>query len=231
MTTESVPAGGDPRRLLSDIRSLAHQVRLDQRMTWVALLVLGAVTLVGIPFDWLGMTVHCRPDTSCEFARRGVLLYWPPALLLAYTAIAVCYMRAARARGLGARTLPYAIAGAATTVVFTTAWIAAALYFPDHPLPDQPLPYRWLILDRLVSPWSMIGIALVVLARIERNLGLLLFTLAYLALVLLVLPMNEGWGLAGWELQARFAVPQVISGALLLLGAAGFFRAARRQQR
>ncbi|SCL24892.1 hypothetical protein GA0074692_1857 [Micromonospora pallida] len=204
-------------------------------MTWVALLVLGAVTLVGIPFDWLGMMVHCHPDTSCEFARRGVLFYWPPALLLAYTAIAVCYVRAARARGLGARALPYAIAGVATTVVFTAAWVAAALYFPHHPLPHHPLPHHplpyWgLILDRLVSPWSMIGIALVVLARIERNIGLLLFTLAYLALVLLVLPMNEGWGLAGWGLQARFAVPQVISGALLMLGAAGFFRAARRRQ-
>ncbi|MEV5821066.1 hypothetical protein ACFYMB_17965 [Micromonospora haikouensis] len=231
MTTEPVAAGGDPRRLLSDIRSLAHQVRLDQRMTWVALLVLGAVTLAGIPFDWLAMTVRCHPDTSCEFARRGVLFYWPSALLLAYTAIAVCYSRAARSRGLGARTLPYAIVGAATTVVFTAAWVAAALYFPHHPLPYQPLPYWWLVLDRLVSPWGMIGIALVVLARIERNIGLLLFTLAYLALVLLVLPTNEGWGLAGWGIQARFAAPQVVIGALLLLGAAGFFSAARRRQR
>lgn len=83
----------------------------------------------------------------------------------------------------------------------------------------------------MVSPWGIIGIALVVLARIERNIGLLLFTLAYLALVLLVLPMNEGWGLAGWGIQARFAAPQVVSGVLLLLGAAGFFRAARRRQR
>ncbi|MFG1803911.1 hypothetical protein ACGFI4_27580 [Micromonospora carbonacea] len=231
MTTEPVAAGGDPRRLLSDIRSLAHQVRLDQRMTWAALLVLGVVTLLGIPFDWLGMQARCHPDTSCEFARRGVLFYWPPALLLAYTGIAVCYVRAARSRGLGARAVPYAIAGAATTVVFTAAWVAAARYFPHHPLPDQPLPYWWLLLDRLVSPWGMIGIALVVLARIERNIGLLLFTLAYLALVLLVLPMNEGWGPAGWGLQARFAVPQVVSGALLLLGAAGFLRAARRRQR
>ena len=34
MTTDSVPAGGDPRRLLSDVRTLAHRVRLDQRVTW-----------------------------------------------------------------------------------------------------------------------------------------------------------------------------------------------------
>ncbi|MEH0973641.1 hypothetical protein V6U77_21175 [Micromonospora sp. CPCC 205546] len=231
MIAESLSAGGDPRRLLSEVRSLAHRVRLDQRMTWVALLVLAGVTFVGIPFDWLGMTVRCHPDTSCEFARRGVLYYWPPALLLAYAAIAVSYVRAARARGLGARVLPYVIAGAATTVVFTAAWVAASLYFPSHPESMQQLSYWWLVLDRLVSPWSMIGVALVVLARIERNIGLLLFTVAYLALVLLVLPMNEGWGLAGWGLQARFAVPQAISGAVLLLGAVGFFTAARRRQR
>jgi hypothetical protein len=231
MTTESVPVGGDPRRLLSDVRSLAHQVRLDQRMTWVALLVLGAVTLFGIPFDWLGMTVHCDPANSCEFARRGVLYYWPLALLLAYAAIAVSYVRTARERGLGARVVPYVIAGAVTTVVFTASWVAAALYFPSHPESMQPLSYWWLVLDRLVSPWGMIGVALLVLAWLERNLGLLLFTLGYLALVLLALPMNEGWGLAGWGLQARFAVPQVISGAVLLLGAVGFLKAARRQNR
>jgi len=230
MTTDPISADGDPRQLLSDVRSLARRVRLDQRMTWVALLVLAAVTLVGIPFDWLGMKVHCNPDTGCEFARRGVLYYWPLALLLAYAAIAVSYVRAARARGLGARVLPYAIAGAATTVLFTALWVAAALYFPSHPESMPRLSYWWLVLDRLVSPWSMIGIALLVLARLERNTGLLLFTLAYLALVSLVLPMNEGWGLAGWGLQARFAVPQVISGAVLLLGAVGF-RAARRRQR
>jgi hypothetical protein len=229
MTTEPISAGGDPRRLLSDVRALAHRVRVDQRMTWVALLVLAAVTLVGIPFDWLGMTVHCHPDTSCEFARRGVLYYWPPALLLAYAAIAVSYVRAARARGLGARVLPYAIAGAATTVLFTALWVAAALYFPSHPESMQRLSYWGLVLDRLVSPWSMIGIALLVLARLERNIGLLLFTAVYLAAVLLVLPMNEGWGLAGWGLQARFAVPQVISAAVLLLGAAGFRVAHRRR--
>lgn len=230
MTTNSISAGGDPRRLLTDVRDLAHRVRRDQRMTWAALLVLAVVTLVGIPFDWFGMTVHCHPDGSCEFARRGVLYYWPAALLLAYTAIAVCYVRAARARGLGARVLPYAITGAATTVVFTAAWVAAALYFPRHPAPIDPLPYWWFVLDRLVSPWGVIGVALLVLARLERNVALLLFTVGYLALVLLVLPMDFGWGLPQWGIRAEMAVPQLISGAILLLGAAGFAAAGRRHR-
>ncbi|NMO52842.1 hypothetical protein HH310_16795 [Actinoplanes sp. TBRC 11911] len=229
MTTESVPTG-DPRRLLSDVRTLAHRVRLDQRLTWVALLVLAAVTFAGIPVDWFGMRVHCRPDGSCEFARRGVLYYWPAALLIAYATIAFFYVRAARARGLGARVLPYAITGAVTTVVFTAAWVAAALYFPRHPLPDQPLPYWGVVLDRLLAPWAMIGVALLVLARLERNVALLLFAAGYLALVLLVPPMNVAWGPPGWNLRAGFALPQIVNGVVLLLGAAGFALARRRHR-
>jgi hypothetical protein len=230
MTTESVPAGGDPRRLLSDVRALAHRVRLDQRMTWAALLVLGAVTLVAVPFDWFGMTVHCRPD-GCEFARRGMLYYWPPASLLAYGAIALWYLRAARARGLGARVLPYAITGAATTVVFPAAWLAMSMYLSSHPVPDGPMPYWLLVLDRLVMPWGMIGVTLLVLAWLERNVALLLFTLAYLALVLLVLPLNSGFGPPQWGIRGQFTVPQLIVGVVLLLGAVGFRAAARRRNR
>jgi hypothetical protein len=225
MTTESVPAGGDPRRLLADVRGLAHRVRLDQRLTWAALLVLGVVTLIGIPFDWFAMKVHCLPDGSCEFARRGVLFYWPPALLLAYAVIAVSYVRSARARGLGARVLPYAITGAVLTLLFTAAWVAAALYFPDHPV---RFPSWVLVLDRLIAPWGIIGVALLVLARIERNVALLLFTVGYLA-VALTLPTNVGWG-TSWGLRASFAIPQVVCGLVLLLGAVGFAVARRRHR-
>jgi hypothetical protein len=224
MTTDSV-RGDDPRRLLSDVQSLAHRVRLDQRLTWVALLVLGVVTLVGIPFDWFGIKLDCAPDGSCIFARRGVLYYWPPALLLAYGAIAVAYVRTTRARGVGARVLPYAITGAVTTVVFTAAWIGAAVYFPDHPIEFS----QWvLLIDRLIAPWGTIGVALLVLARLERNVALLVFTLAYLVLVVLVLPMNDGLSSGG--IRAGFAIPQLIAGVALLLGAAGFALARRRQR-
>jgi len=117
-----------------------------------------------------------------------------------------------------------------TTVVFTAAWVAAALYLPEHPAPLDPLPYWWLLLDRLVAPWGVIGVALLVLARLERNVALFVFTLGYLALVLLVLPMNTGLDASGWDLPAQFAVPQAIAGAVLLLGALGFRRAHRRQR-
>jgi hypothetical protein len=48
--------------------------------------------------------------------------------------------------------------------------------------------------------------------------------------VLLVLPMNVGFGQPFGGIRAAFAAPQLIAGVLLLLGAAGF-RAARRRHR
>lgn len=230
MTADSMPAGSDPRRLLSDVRALTRRVRLDQRMTWAALLVLATVTFAAIPFDWFGMVVRCMPDGSCEFARRGMLYYWPAALPLAYAIIAFWYLRAARARGVGARVLPYAITGAATTVVFPAAWVAVALYLSDHPVPDHPLPYWWFVLDRLVMPWGMIGVALLVLAWLERNVALLLFTAGYLAMVLLVLPMDSGFGPPHWGFRLSMALPQLGAGVVLLLGAIGFAAARRRQR-
>ncbi|WP_122979786.1 hypothetical protein [Actinoplanes teichomyceticus] len=241
MTADSVAAGDDPRRLLLDIRHLTDRVRRDQRLTYVALLVLAAVTLVAIPFDWLFMRVHCD-GSGCMFARRGMLYYWPPALLLAYAAIAVSYVRAARARGLGARVAPYAITGAATAVVFTAAYTAAAAYFPTHPpFGGGPVPFWWIVLDRLIAPWGLIGLALLVLARLERNVALLGFTLGYLVLVLLVLPTTDGMRLPGWavpsfmsattmQLRLSMTPAQLVIGVALLAAGIAFARARRSQR-
>ncbi|SBT39162.1 hypothetical protein [Micromonospora auratinigra] len=225
MTTESVPADGDPRRLLSEARGLARRVRVDQRVTWSALLVLAVVTFVGIPFDWLFLVERCGADGTCQFSRQGVLYYWPVALLLAYAVIAFCYVRVARTRGLGARVLPYALTGAALTILFTATWIAARLYLPSHPR-TTPFPDWVLVLDRLISPWGTIGVALLVLARLERHLGLLLFTIGYLAVVLVPLAPDVTWGAP-----RPIVLPQqLISGTVLLLGAAGFALADRRRR-
>ncbi|MGX6606581.1 hypothetical protein ACWKSP_31325 [Micromonosporaceae bacterium Da 78-11] len=224
-------ASGDPRRLLADVQALAQRVRLDQRTTWAALLVLAVVTLVAIPVDFFAMKVDCHPDGSCAFTRRGMLFYWPPAMVLAYAAIAVHYLRVARERGLGGRVLPYAITGAATTVVLPAAWLAVFLYFRSHPYPDSPLPYWYFVLDRLVMPWGTIGVALLVLAWLERSVALLLFTAGYLASVLLVLPMSDGFSSPHLGIRAAMAAPQLIVGIVLLLGAAGFARADRRRRR
>ncbi|MEU7874790.1 hypothetical protein [Dactylosporangium sp. NPDC049140] len=227
MTTDSVPAGGDPRRLLSDVRALAHRVRLEQRVTWFALLVLAAATFVGIAFDWYFLDAHCVPTpdgSECRVWHRGAAFYWPPALLLAYTAIAVCYVRVARARGLGARVLPYAFTGAAGAVLYTAAGLVVRQYLLSHPVPTHPLPYWALLLDRLIAPWGTIGVALLVLAWLERHVALLAFTLGYLAVVLV--PIDFGWG-ADWGYSLR---QQAINGTLLLLGAIGFALARQRHR-
>jgi hypothetical protein len=81
-----------------------------------------------------------------------------------------------------------------------------------------------LFVDRLIGPWGMIGIALLVLARLERNIALFAFTIGYLAVVLV--PINFGWGV-GWGPLWGFAPQLVINGGLLLLGSAGFALAPR----
>ena len=213
----------DAHRLLSDVRALTGRVRRDQRLTWAALLILAAVTFVAIPVDYAGMDVDCTGDV-CAFDRIGVHYYWPVALLLAYAAIALSYVRAARARGLGARVMPYAITGTVLTVLFVAAWAGIRIYFDSHPPITFP---EWvLVLDRLIAPAGTIGIALLVLARLERNVALLVFTLGYLAVVLV--PIDFGWH-AHSSVRAEFVPQQVINGVVLLLGAAGFALAGRRR--
>jgi hypothetical protein len=225
MTTDSIP---EPRRMLAETRSLARQVRLDQRLTWVTLAVLAGVTFLAIPFDTHFMYVHCTPDGACHFKRWGVLYYWPAALMLSYAAIAYAYMRVARSRGLGARVLPYAITGAALTVLFTGVYLWVGHYFDTHPVPVHPYPAWVMVLDRLIAPAGIIGIALLVLARLERNTALLLFTVIYLLFVLV--PINFGWVGHGDRTRTFWVPEQVINGTLLLLGAAGFALARRRQR-
>lgn len=228
MTAESMGAG-DPRRILVDARALARRVRLDQRVTWVALLVLAAVTLVAIPVDLAGTDVSCTPVADggrCQVTRGGAMLYWPPALLLAYAAIAVSYMRIVRARGLTARVLPYVFAGAALTVIVAVVWLLEWRHLATDPPVD---PYQpWILLvDRLFGPAGTIGLALLVLAWLERHTALLVFTLAYLTVVLAGIDL--GWGDHWWA--GTVALPQqAVNGAVLLLGAIGFAAAARRRR-
>lgn len=235
MTIEPLPAGGDPRPLLSDVRTLAHRVRLDQRVTWVALLVLAAVTFAAIPINWYSLDADCGSPSAwikdnivdggsmCQTGRHpGPAFYWPPALLLAYTAIAVYAVRVARARGLGARVLPYALTGAALAVLSTAVWLVDRQHLLSQPPPTHPFPYWVLLLHRLIGPAGTIGVALLVLAWLERHVALLVFTLGYLAVVLVPITFgwHSSWGYRG--ILGESLAPQVINGAVLLLGAVGF---------
>ncbi|WP_200215615.1 hypothetical protein [Micromonospora coerulea] len=227
MTTDSVPASGDPRRLLAEARDLARRVRLAQRVTWLPLLVLALVTFGAIPVYRFGHRVvsdcHVVADGQvCKVEFQAVGFYWLVAMVVAYVVIAGGYLRVARTRGVGARVWPYVLTGVALVVLFSAvppAWIFRdPTVYTNHPSAFS------LFLTRLLNPAGLIGLALLVLAWLERHVALLLYTLGYLAAVLV--PINFGWG-AGWGGRWGDAPPLVISGGLLLLGSAGFALAQR----
>ena len=76
--------------------------------------------------------------------------------------------------------------------------------------------------SRLTSPFAAIGLALLVLAWVERSWGLLAFTLGYLVVVLV--PVTFGWVVSPpWTFVPRL----VTTGGLLLLGGIVFALARR----
>jgi hypothetical protein len=218
MTTEAAHPGDDPHRLLSNAHELAHRVRKDQRGTWFPLLVFAALTFASLPvrrysghhLDCVAVPRVCTAYSDAEF------VYWPIALVLAYVAIAAFYIRRSRARGVGTRVWPYAIAGIIIAVVLT----GVALWELHNP-PVDPTGLNGLAY-RLASPGAAIGLALLVLAWVERNRALLLLTLAYLAAVLM--PITFGWVQPNppW-----YVYPAVFQGSVLLLGGIGFALAQR----
>lgn len=146
-------------------------------------------------------------------------------MVVAYVLIAGGCLRVARSRGVDARVLPYVLTGAALSVVLFAAVAAGAgaWILADPQARLDPSAFAE-VLFRLLAPTGAIGLALLVLAWLERHVALLLFALGYLAVVLV--PINFGWG-RHWGGQWADAPPLVISGAVLLLGSAGFALAQR----
>lgn len=223
MTTNSISAGDDPRRLLAESRRLAYGARADRRVTWLPLLVLAVVTLLAVPVYRVGHVISCDA-TGCRLWQRTPVIYWTVALTLAYAFIAFWYLRVARQRGLSPRILPYVLTGVALIAVFL-----AAQWYGHHYLRVRPPahPYAaWLMaLDALAGPSGLIGVALLALVWVERHFALLLFTVGYLAVALA--RDHYSWAAAGgpW---AFVLAPLVVNGTVLLLGALGFAQARRR---
>jgi Flp pilus assembly protein TadB len=151
-------------------------------------------------------------------------VYWTTALVLAYTVIAYYYVRSSRARGVGTRVGPYIAAGVGIAVVVTAAAIWAAHHPPgvQHQILGLHLdPQSGLtsFLYRLAGPAGAIGLALLVLAWLEHNVALMLFTLLYLAVVLV--PVTFGWTIS--RPSPWFFLPHLaIAAGLLLIGSLGF---------
>lgn len=229
MTTESAYTGDDPHRLLASTRELARGVHRAQRATWFPLLVLAVVTFASIPARYGHYTLTCTavPPAGriCSAYSAAAFVYWPIALVLAYVVIAAFYIHRSRVRGVGTRVRPYVTAG----IIIAIVVIGASLWAAHHPSVSD-LPILWLHgpqslgwFFRLVSPSGAIGLALLVLAWAERSRALLVFTVGYLAIVLV--PITFGWviPLSPWSFLPRL----IIQGSVLLLGSIGFALAQR----
>jgi len=218
MTTEAAYPGDDPDRLLSNTRELAQRVRKEQRATWFPLLVFAVLTFASIPVRrYSGHHLDCLAEPRvCTVYSDAEFVYWPIALVLAYVAIAAFYIRRSRARGVGTRVRPYAIAG----IIIAVALTGLALWELHNP-PVDPMGLNGLAY-RLASPGAAIGLALLVLAWAERNRALLLLTLAYLAAVLVPITFGGVQPNPPW-----YSYPVVFQGGVLLVGGIGFALAQR----
>jgi hypothetical protein len=221
MTDTPLPPQDGPRELLSATRRLSRQVRQAQRGTWFPLLLFAALTLISVPVTLNSRYVlDCRvnpPGKICAAYSLGAFVYWPLALMLAYAAIAAFYVHRARSRGVGTRVRPYVLAGVIIALVAT----GVSLWFVTHPgvigFLSPPSPGT-IFVHRLVSPAGAIGLALLVLARVERNRALLVFGLVYLVIV------GFSWMFTP---HSTWLLP-VTTATVLLLGSIGFALAERR---
>jgi hypothetical protein len=202
--------------------------------TWFPLLVFATVTLLAVPVTRVGHAAGrvCRPTSApapfgarlCVAHNSAAYVYWPIALIAAYVLIAGFYLYVSQARGLGTPVRPYVIVGIVLAVAVTAAsvWAAHTVITGRYNL----LGWHLQAADayRLIGPACAIGIALLVLAGVERSPGLAVATIAYLVVAL-------GGIDFGWTIRQPsrwiFAPHLVIQGCLLLLAAASFAVAQR----
>lgn len=231
MSTASRPTD-DPRAVLDHTRDLARRVRRAQRTTWVALLVLAVVVLAAVPLYGYARygfgSAHCATSADgglhvCLPYSPVVLWYWPVALVAAYAVIGAAFVRRARARGVGTRVAPYVVGG----IVLALAAAGVSVWDAAHPLSWAhvagtfvPVGSPWVPqLNRLVGPTGVIGLGLLVLARVERSRTLVLFALVYLYTVMASVPTGQrAAALSQWVFLPGLLVP----GLVLLVGSGLF---------
>ena len=220
MIDQSNPARDDPHSLLSATRDLTQRVRLAQRGAWFPLLIFATVTFAAIPFNrYGGHPTHCSSihgnDYVCTIHSALALWYWPVAVLAAYVAISWFYLRRSDHVGVGTRVQSYVSVGAVLTLLIT-AW---AFWADAHPafLADtlhlgSPQPTQFL--NRIASPAGAIGLALLLLAWIERSRSLLTVTVVYL--IAAVATVGIGW--FSHPTPWAFLPHLLVDGGVLLIG-------------
>jgi hypothetical protein len=220
----------EARGTLSATRDLTQRVRLAQRGAWFPLLVFAAVTFAAIPFSRYGPhPTHCSTGNAggyvCMVQPALALWYWPVALLAGYVVISWFYQRLSEHRGVGTRVQPYVVVGAVLTVLIA-AW---AFWSYAHPAflvdtlwrrGDQPGQF----VHRLASPAGAIGLALLLLAWIERSRALLVVTVLYLIVAVATVGLGASFAHpTPWA----FLPHLLIDGGVLLVG--GILIAATRR--
>ncbi|MFJ7907254.1 hypothetical protein [Kitasatospora sp. NPDC096204] len=207
MTTHPAPSSNNPRDLLTMKQALTRHIHREQRGAWFALLVFAAVRLGAAPVVRYGQGDH-------NGGLPPAMWYWPVALLLAYAAISWFYVRRSARLGLGTRVGPYLALGI-TLVVLITGYVAWTALDPGF-LADLrgPSPFAPILDNAVVSPAGTIGLALLLLARIERSWLLLAIACGYLGSMISAgdLPDPSPWG----------GLPHILlEGGVLLLGGVG----------
>lgn len=230
----------DPRAVLAHTRDLTRRVRMAQRTTWVALLVLAVVVLAAIPlyrYARYGIgSAHCAASADgrlnvCLPYSTLVLWYWPGALVAAYAVIGAVFVRRARARGVGSRVTAYVIGG----VVLALAAAGVSLWDSARPLSWAqvagtfvPVGSSWVPeLNRLVGPTGVIGLGLLVLARVERSRALVLFALVYLYSVMASVPAGQRSAATS---SSWIFLPGLLLPGLVLLVGSGLFAVLDRRR-
>lgn len=239
MAEESETIADTPGQLLSATHDLALRVRIAQRGTWFPLVLLGLVVMGAAPVYRFGSGGRFSCDVThgpggqvvrtCFFSYGWpAFIYWMIALVLAYAVIAGFYRLRARQRGVGSRVRPYVTAGIAGLILLAAFW-------PVQQHLSSMRSGQVALAVHGLNPLLAIGLALFVLAWVERNWALLAFAGCYLAAVLLAsfsdivrrLPAELGWVPTR---QSIFLPGLWLAGGVLLLGGAAFALAERRQR-
>jgi hypothetical protein len=135
--------------------------------------------------------------------------------LVAYVAISWFYLHRAHQRGVGTRVQPYVVVGAVLALL-TTAWV---LWADAHPVflaetlrfgSSQPTDFLY----RIASPAGGIGLALLLLAWIERSWPLLTLTVAYSIIIVATVGIGRFAHPSPWD----FLPHLVLDGGVLLIG-------------
>jgi hypothetical protein len=207
---------------LSTTRDLTRRVRFAQRGAWFPLVAFAAVTLAAIPFNRYGPHPrHCSSThgmvSVCTIQPTLALWYWPVALLGAYLATSWFYLHRSQQVGVGTRVQPYVAVGAVLALLIG-AW---ALWANTHPaflagtLHLQPGHAPREFLYRMASPAAAIGLALLLLAWIERSCALFTLTAAYLVVAVATVGIGRFTHPSPWA----FLPHLLVDASVLLVGA------------